>query len=77
MEYSAFSRDRLKNVINLENYYLPWQLEQKIGEFVEYYNYRRVHESLDNLTPTDGYYGRARDIPEARNLVKEQMLRRR
>jgi hypothetical protein len=67
----------LKNVINLENYYLPWQLKHKIGEFVEYYNYRRVHESLDNLTPADVYYGRARDITEARNLVKEQTLRRR
>jgi putative transposase len=67
----------LKNVINLENYYLPWQLEQKIGEFVEYYNHRRVHESLNNLTPADVYYSRARDITEARNLVKEQTLRRR
>ena len=67
----------LKNVVNLEHYYLPWQLEHKIGEFVEYYNHRRVHESLDNLTPADVYYGRARQITAARNLVKEQTMRQR
>jgi putative transposase len=67
----------LKNVVNLENYYLPWQLEHKISEFVQYYNHQRVHESLDNLTPADVYYGRRREIMAARNLVKEQTLRRR
>jgi len=66
-----------KNVVNLENYYLPWQLEHKIGEFVQYYNHQRVHESLDNLTPADVYYGRDGKIKAARNLVKEQSLRRR
>ena len=30
----------MKNRILLENYYLPGQLEQSIGEFVEYYNNR-------------------------------------
>jgi putative transposase len=47
----------MKNRILLENYYLPGQLEQSIGEFVEYYNNRRYHESLDNLTPADVYFG--------------------
>jgi len=28
----------MKNVIKLENYYLPWELEQRIGELIEYYN---------------------------------------
>jgi len=67
----------LKNVVNLEDYYLPWQIEHKIGEFVEYYNHRRVHESLDNLTPADVYHGRGKEIISARNMVKEQTLRRR
>ena len=48
----------MKNRILLENYYLPGQLELSIGEFVEYYNNRRYHESLDNLTPVDVYFGR-------------------
>lgn len=67
----------LKNRINLENYYLPWDLEHQIGRFVDHYNNRRVHESLDNLTPTDVYCGRGREIITARNLVKEQTMRRR
>ena len=34
-----------------ENYYLPGQLEARLAEFVEFYNTRRYHESLGNLTP--------------------------
>ena len=67
----------MKNVINLEHYYLPWQLEYKISQFVQYYNHQRVHESLDNLTPADVYQGRAAQIAKARNLVKEQTMRNR
>jgi transposase-like protein len=67
----------MKNVIKLENYYMPWELEGRIGEFVEYYNHRRVHESLDNLTPADVYLGRDKEILAARQKVKEQTLRRR
>jgi hypothetical protein len=67
----------MKNVIKLENYYLPWELEQRIEEFVEYYNHQRVHESLDNLTPSDVYLGKDKEILAARQMVKEQTLRRR
>jgi transposase InsO family protein len=67
----------MKNLINLDNYYLPWQLEHQIGCFVEYYNNHRVHEALDNLTPADVYHGRAGEISAARNLVKEQTMRQR
>ena len=67
----------MKNVINLEHYYLPWQLEYKISEFVQYYNHQRVHESLDNLTPADVYHGRAAQIAKARNLIKEKTMRNR
>jgi len=34
----------LKNRILLENYYLPGELEAKIGDFVAYYNHLRYHE---------------------------------
>jgi putative transposase len=40
----------LKNRILLENYYLPGQLEARLAEFVSFYNNRRYHESLGNLT---------------------------
>jgi len=67
----------LKNVIKLQNYYLPWELEREVGRFVCYYNHERVHESLGNLTPEDVYRGRTREIRTARARVKEQTLRRR
>jgi transposase InsO family protein len=52
----------MKNQILLENYYLPGQLEQRLAEFVDYYNLRRYHESLNNLTPADVYFGRGQTI---------------
>ena len=30
--------------------------------FVSYYNHERYHESLDNLTPADVFYGRGEEI---------------
>ena len=33
-----------------ENYYLPGDLERAVDGFVDHYNHRRYHESLDNLT---------------------------
>ena len=67
----------LKNVVKLENYYLPWELERAIERFVRYYNEERVHEALANLTPADVYEGRGREIQTAREKLKQQTLRRR
>jgi putative transposase len=52
----------LKNRILLGNYYLPGDLEAKINAFVEYYNNRRYHESLNSLTPANVYFKRATKI---------------
>jgi putative DNA-invertase from lambdoid prophage Rac len=43
----------LKNRILLENYFLPGDLEAQIATFVDDYNHRRYHESIDNLAPAD------------------------
>ena len=67
----------LKNVVTLRNYYLPDELEREIERFVEYYNHKRVHESLQNLTPADVYHGRGREILTARQRIKAQTLRER
>jgi len=67
----------MKNVVKLQNYYLPDELEREIGRFVDHYNHERVHESLGNVTPADVYHGRHREILTARQLVKLQTLRRR
>jgi hypothetical protein len=61
----------------LENYYLPGDLEQSVGEFVAYYNHRRYHESLSNLTPADVYFGRGEAILEERRKIKEQTIQSR
>jgi putative transposase len=35
---------------------LPGDLERHIEAFVEHYNHRRYHESLNNVTPADAYF---------------------
>jgi transposase InsO family protein len=60
----------MKNQILLENYYLPGQLEALLVEFVAYYNTRRYHESLGNLTPADIYCGRGQTILTRRHKIK-------
>ena len=60
----------LKSRILLENYYLPGDLEQQIDAFVAHYNHVRYHESLDNLTPADVYFGRAETILTERQRIK-------
>jgi hypothetical protein len=52
----------LKSRILLENYYLPGDLERAVATFVQHYNHSRYHESLDNLTPADVYFGRGQRI---------------
>ena len=42
----------MKNVIILDNYHLPGELELAVGRLVSHYNNHRYHESLDNLTPS-------------------------
>ena len=60
----------MKNRVLLENYFLPSDLENQIGIFVEYYNHQRYHESLSNLTPADVFFGRDQAILRERKKVK-------
>ena len=62
----------MKNVVKLQNYYYPWELERSIEDFVDYYNYRRYHEPLDNLTPADVYFGRVEEVKTRREWIKEK-----
>ena len=64
----------LKNRILLENYYLPGELEARIGDFVAHYNHLRYHESLDNLTPADVYFGHGQTILIERERIKRQTI---
>ena len=47
---------------------------QAINEFVEYCNYHRYHEALNNLIPADVFYGRWKKIITQREILKEQTL---
>ena len=64
----------MKNVVRLENYYSPSDLEAAIADFVEYYNHARYHEALDNLTPADVYFGRAKEVMDRRKEIKRRTL---
>ena len=67
----------LKNRILLENYYLPGDLEARIEAFVAHYNHQRYHESLNNLTPADVYFGRGQIILLEREKIKRQTIEHR
>jgi putative transposase len=67
----------LKNRILLENYFLPGDLEAQIEAFVAHYNHQRYHESLDNLTPADVYFGRGETILMERDRIKRQTIQSR
>jgi len=64
----------LKSRILLENYYRPGDLERAVAAFVEHYNHRRYHESLDNLTPADVYFGRGARILATRHQIKRRTI---
>jgi putative transposase len=67
----------LKNVVKLEQYYSPWEVERAVARFVEEYNHRRYHESLQNVTPADMYHGRQAAILARRARIKRRTLQRR
>ncbi len=67
----------LKNRILLEHYYLPGDLKAEIDAFVAHYNHLRYHESIDNLTPADVYFGRGQTILMQRERIKRQTIQSR
>jgi putative transposase len=64
----------MKNVVKLEHYYCPEELTAAIADFVNYYNHKRYHESLCNVTPADVYWGRQEQILRHREQIKHQSL---
>jgi putative transposase len=67
----------LKREVNQLPYELPVQLERAIASFVEYYNYRRYHKALSNVTPTDVLNSRRKEILEHRKEVQRLTFNRR
>jgi len=62
----------MKNRVLLQHYYLPQELEDELGQFVEFYNNERVHESLGNVTPADVFFGKQAEILSEREMIKRK-----
>ena len=67
----------IKREVNQVPYELPGQLKRAIADFVDYYNYRRYHKALGNVTPADVLYGRREKILQRRKEVQIQTINRR
>jgi len=51
------------------------EAKEKIGEYVEYYNFKRPHQGIDNLMPSDRFYrvdGQVKQIIEANTAKVEE-----
>jgi len=64
----------VKGEINRVPYDMPGELKEAIRAFIEYYNYKRYHEGLGNVTPYDVYTGRYLEIIRKRKEVKSITL---
>jgi len=49
----------------------------QIGRFIEHYNHQRYHESLENLTPADVFFGRDKTILQERHRTKQKTIEHR
>jgi transposase InsO family protein len=60
----------IKREVNQLTYEAPSHLDKAIADFVDYYNYRRYHKALGNVTPADVLYGRREQILQRRKEVQ-------
>ena len=67
----------LKRDVNQLPYDIPGELEVAIGRFVDFYNYRRYHKALKDITPADMLAGRQNEILGRRREVKDKTISRR
>ena len=67
----------LKRDVNQLPYEMHSDLEAAIVGFASYYNYRRYHKALDNVTPSDVLKGRRQEILRRRKGVQAETTERR
>ena len=49
-------------------------LPDELEAFVDHYNHQRYHESLNNVTPADVYFGRDKAILQQGERIKRKTL---
>jgi len=49
----------------------------QVEAFVDYYNHQRYHESINNLTPADVYFGRSQAILKQQERIKLKTMENR
>lgn len=64
----------LKQEVNQVPYEFPGELETALTNFVSYYNFRRYHIALGNVTPADVIQGRRAQILHRRKEVQAQTI---
>jgi len=67
----------IKGELDLLPYDVPSALEEAIRAFVDYYNYRRYHEGLSDVTPYDVYVCRHSEVIRSRKEAKNRTLQAR
>ncbi len=67
----------IKREVNQLPYEAPSHLYKAIADFVDYYNYRRYHKALGNVTPADVLHGRREQILQRRKEVQILTINRR
>jgi hypothetical protein len=67
----------IKREVNQVPYELPSQLERALTGFVDYYNFRRYHKALGDVTPADVLHGRREQILQRRKEVQARTIQNR
>src|SRR4030043_1170645 len=67
----------LKGEINQVPHEMPGELKEAIRGFTAYYNHRRYHEGLGNVTPYDVYTGKHLEVIQKRKEAKSRTLQAR
>ena len=66
--------ETLKARLNLLVFRSPAALRAAMGEFIEFYNHRRYHEGIGNVTPVDVYSRRREEMLKRRKAQKQATL---